>query len=366
MIPSLLRGINERDMTAVVQSYDLKPFYYPTLFPLKETYSLTWKSLQAMAGLRIAADIVARGVRIDPKTREAINRIQGEIPKIAVKKVMDENRLNDYDIFMAMSSQNPDLRALVEFWAEDTKFCFEAVAARLEWMALRSISTGKLKVTSSNNAGPISVAGADYGIDSTQKFGANTAWGTTASAKPISKDLKAGVDKGKNKGFRPNFAFMSMDTFTAFASTDEVQKLCASYVVNALNLQQMPTPEQANTALKNIPYLHGLQLRVIDQDITTELSDGTRTTGNPFADNVVMFSESEVLGNTFWKRPADLGVQGGPAIRTLNGHTLIKKFAEEEPIQEITMGIANAFPAWTNAQRCLLMRTDATSWSDPS
>ena len=34
-------GITEKDMQAVINTYDLKPYYYPTLFPLKENYTLT-------------------------------------------------------------------------------------------------------------------------------------------------------------------------------------------------------------------------------------------------------------------------------------------------------------------------------------
>lgn len=32
---SLMIGITEKDMQAVVNTYDLNPYYYPTLFPLK-------------------------------------------------------------------------------------------------------------------------------------------------------------------------------------------------------------------------------------------------------------------------------------------------------------------------------------------
>ena len=57
MIGTLMRGLNERDMQAVINTYDLKPYYYPTLFPLKETYTLTWKALETQVGLKIAADL---------------------------------------------------------------------------------------------------------------------------------------------------------------------------------------------------------------------------------------------------------------------------------------------------------------------
>ena len=78
MIKTLMRGLVEKDMQAVINTYDLKPYYYPTLFPLKETYTLTWKALEAQVGLKIAADLVARGATIDKKTRDAIARLQGE------------------------------------------------------------------------------------------------------------------------------------------------------------------------------------------------------------------------------------------------------------------------------------------------
>ena len=67
-----MRGLVEKDMQAVINTYDLKPYYYPTLFPLKQTYTLTWKALEAQVGLKIAADLVARGASIDKKTRDPL------------------------------------------------------------------------------------------------------------------------------------------------------------------------------------------------------------------------------------------------------------------------------------------------------
>ena len=154
---------------------------------------------------------------------------------------------------------------------------------------------------------------------------------------------------------------MSLDTFATFAETAEVQKICASFAVNALNLQQTPSLEQVNSAMKTLPYLKGLQLVVIDQDITVELPNGDRYTGNPFTENVVLFTESKVLGQTYWKKPADMNVKG--SVAALNGHTLIKKFANEEPLEEVTMGIANAFPAWLSSSRSWLMATNSNTWN---
>lgn len=362
-----MKGLTEKDMQAVINTYDLKPYYYPTLFPFKENYTLTWKALETQVGLKIAADLVARGATVDKKTREAIARIQGDIPKIAVKRTKNEDELNEYDVMVAMTSQNPDLRALVQAWAEDTNFCWTAVAARLEWMALQSISLGKITLSNANNTSVLTEYDVDYQIPAEQKVGFQTgsaSWANSSSARPITKDFKAVVKAAKKKGVSLKFAFMSLDTFATFTETEEVQKICASFAANALGIAQTPSIEQVNTALRGLSYLRGLQIVVIDQDITIELGDGSRPfSGNPFTENVVMFSESKVLGNTYWKRPADLNVKGSVAIKALNGHTLIKKFANEEPLEEVTMGIANAFPAWHTSARSWLMSTDANSWN---
>ena len=361
-----MRGITEKDMQAVVNTYDLKNYYYPTLFPLKENFTLTWKALEAQVGLRIAGDLVARGATIDAKTREAIARLQGDIPKIAIKRIKDENELNDYEVMVAMTSGNPDLRRLVDAWAEDTEFCWNGVANRLEWVALQSMSLGKVILTNDNNNSVVTEYDVNYQLPADQKVGfasGSASWATSNSAKPISKDFKSVIEKAKKKGINLKFAFMNLDTFAAFAATEEVTKLCASFAANALGIAQAPSLQQVNTTLAGLPYLRGLQILLIDQDITVEKADGTRVTGNPFETNVVMFSESKVLGQTYWKKPADMNVQGSVAIKALNGHTCVKKYSNEEPLEEVTIGLANAFPAWLSSTRSYLLKTDSGSWN---
>lgn len=266
---------------------------------------------------------------------------------------------------VAMTSANPDLRALVEAWAEDTQYCWDGVAARLEWIALQSISLGKVTLTNDNNNSVITEYDVDYQIDATQKVGFQTgsaAWNTT-SAKPFSKDFKAIVAKAKKKGISLKYAFMNLDTFALMVQTEEVTKLSASFAANALNIAQTPSLEQVNAAMKGLAYLRGLQVVVIDQDITIEKDDGSRITGNPFADNVVMFSESKVLGSTYWKKPADMNLKGSVAIKAMNGHTCVKKYSTEEPIEEVTVGIANAFPAWLSSGRSFLLDTSNSTWT---
>lgn len=366
MQKSLMVGLTEKDMEAVIRNYDLKAFYYPTLFPLKETNTLTWKMLEAQAGLKIAADLVSRGSTIPRKTRQAISRIQGDIPKLSISREKLEDELTEYDILIAMSSGNPDLTAIVEFWAEDTQFCWDGIAARAEWIALQEISLGKVKFTNSNNAAVVTEYDVDYEIPSTQKIGVTTSYTSGTSGKFFTKDVPNALKIGKKAyGATYKFAFMNVDTFNIIANQEEVYKRCATFIQNETGTQDAPDLKTVNAYLtKKAELYKGLQIILIDQEITIELADGSQITKNPFEDGVVLFSESKVLGNTYWKRPIDAKkLPGGVADKVMHGHTLIKKFSEEEPVKEVTQGIANLFPAWNLSGRSVLMQIDSTVWN---
>lgn len=357
-------GLDEKNMEAVIHTYDLKDYYYPTLFPLKETNRLDWKMLEAQAGLKIAADLVSRGATIPKKMRDAISRIQGDIPKISISREKNEDELTEYDIMVAMAGDNPDLKALVEFWAEDTKFCWDGVAARAEWIALRQISLGKVKFTNSNNAAIVTEYDVDYLIPAEQKIGVFLPYSGT-NAKPLTVDIPRALKRGKSIGANYKFMFMNVDTFAKFASQEEVVKRCATLIESVTGATDTPDLQTVNAYLAKKKELYkGLQIVVIDQDITIELADGTRNTSNPFEDDVILFSESKVLGNTYWKRPIDAKkVPGSVAEKVMHGHTLIKKYSTESPVQEVTEGISNLFPAWNLAGRSVLMQVSANSWN---
>jgi hypothetical protein len=114
---------------------------------------------------------------------------------------------------------------------------------------------------------------------------------------------------------------------------------------------------------KHAETYRGLQIIVIDQEITLQTASGEHKTQNPFEDDVILFSESKVLGNTYWKTPIDVKMPSSNALKALHGHTLIKKYSQESPVKEITEGVANLFPAWNLASRSLLMQVNNTNWN---
>ncbi|MFB5946120.1 major capsid protein [Albibacterium profundi] len=362
MIKSLMRGLQEKDMQAVVNTYELKNYYYPSLFPITSQKSLTWKALEVQTGLRVAGDVISFNSSIPKKDREAIARIDGDIPKIGLSREKTEDFLNEYNNLRALANSDEDLRRLVEMWAEDTEFCWAGVANRLEWIALRQISLGKVKFTNQNNAAVVTQFDVDYQIPASQKMGVTDSW--NASGAKVTQAFKAAIKAGKDANSSLKFAWMNMDTFSKMVEQEEIIKKSASFANNALGISQTPDLSTVNSMLSRQAWLNGLQIILVDQDITLELANGKRNTGNPFEDDVVLFTESKVLGKTFHAPLADESIEGSVALKTKRSHTLIKKYAIERPtVTEVTEGMANAFPAWMGAGRSVLMQTNNSTWN---
>ncbi|ERI63837.1 hypothetical protein HMPREF1551_00926 [Capnocytophaga sp. oral taxon 863 str. F0517] len=355
-------GLKQADLQAVVSSYNLEQYYYPTLFPLRETSLLSWRMLEAQAGLKVAADVVARGASIPAKERKSMDKFYGEIPKLSIAREKNEDELTDYDLMVATSGENPDMRSLIEFWADDTKYCWHGIAARAEWIALQQISLGKFSLTADNNFSVVSQYEMDYRIPAKQKIGVQTAY-NEGKGRPLTQDIPRAMSIGRNEhGVTYKYAFMNVDTFLKFSSQEEVIKRCMPYTLQNVT-GETPDLLTVNTYLaKHAESYRGLQIIVIDQEITLQSGKGKHETLNPFANDVILFSESKVLGNTYWKTPIDVKMPSSSTLKALHAHTLIKKYSQESPVKEITEGIANLFPVWNLAGRSVLMQISASRW----
>ena len=259
-------------------------------------------------------------------------------------------------------AKDDDATALVEFWGEDIDFCAVGVQSELEYIvwALAS-NAGKLAFTTTTNATFANEFDLDYDVDDEQKVTALTDWGDHASADIIG-DLVKIREEAKKLGRNPRFAFVNLNEVYRIASADQIVKACASFASNALNISQTPNLAQINSMLKEQAWLGGLQLRVIDQDITREFDDKPDITGNPFADHRIILSETERLGSTQYDILEDDDASHS-IIRAVRAHTVIKKYGTIEPKGEVTIGEADAIPVLDTAYRNIYVRTDKTEWT---
>lgn len=349
-----MKNLSDKDIMAILNVLNFNQFYWPTLFPLRFTSSLTWKTLQADSGVPVAADVISFNASSPRKTRQTVGKAQGDIPKISIGRDKSETDLNDYNQLLQWANTTEGAQALVKYVFDDVEFCYMGVAARLEWLALRALSTGKVSLDSSNNGGVVTEVAVDFLVPSAQKKGVTTVWSTAnkATCTPIS-DIRTIVGLAKKKGLLLSYMLMNQDTFDVFSNADEVVKFAAAWVLQATSLTQKPSLESVNASLREskLP-----EIRIIESYVTLETPAGVQSTVNPWETGAVTFIPSLVAGNTFHAPLADESITSD-AIKVKRGPTLIKKYAIEEPLTECTIGMANAFPAWGSAQRSYMLDT---------
>lgn len=361
VVNTLIHGLNRQMVEARLNTIDMKPFLFGTYFPVKKVTGFNWQTLtNQMSRRNVAADIHTDNGTVIRKRRPVFESAKGDLPYIAISREMTRADMKRYQTERALA-KDEDATKLVEFWGEDVDFCANGVQSELEFIAWSLLSNaGVCKFNTTTNATYANEFDLDYDVDDEQKVTALTDWGDKASADIIG-DLVKIREAAKKSGRNPRFAFVNLDGLYRIASADQIVKACASFASNALGISQTPTLEQINSMLGKQAWLNGMQLRVVDQDITREFEDGSSTTGNPFADHRVVLSETDRLGSTQYDILEDDDASRC-IIRAVRAHTVIKKYGTVEPKGEVTIGEADAIPVLDSAYRNIYVRTDKTTW----
>lgn len=359
IVNTCIEGLTQQMVQARLNSADAKPFLFGTHFPVRKVNGFTWKTLtNQLAKKNVAADLHTDNGTILRKRRPLFESAKGDIPFISISREMSRSEIKDYQTAKAFA-QNADAIALVEYWGEDVDFCFNGVQSELEFIAWKLASNaGVLHFTTTTNATYANEFDLDYAVDEELKQKTATDWSNSASADVIG-DLVKLIKAAKSSGLNPKFAFINQDELYKICSADQIIKACASYLSNAVGMSQTPDLAQVNSMLARQAWLNGIQLKVVDQTITREFTDGTQTSGNPFENARMILSETERLGTTQY----DILAENNEAIiRAERSHTVIKKYGTAEPQAEITIGQADAIPVFDTAYRNLYVKTDATEW----
>lgn len=359
IVNTLIQGLSQQMVQARLNTADAKPFLFGRYFPVKKVNGFTWKTMQNQAQKRnVAADLHTDNGTIIRKRRPIFESAKGDIPFISISREMTRAEIKDYQTALAFA-QEADAAALVQYWGEDVDFCFNGVQSEEEFIAWKLASNaGKLAFTTNNNATYANEFDLDYDVDEEKKVKTGTNWATSASADVIG-DLVTIIKNAKAQSLNPKFLFINQDELYNICSADQIIKACASFISNAVGMSQTPDLTQVNQMLARQAWLNGLQLRIIDQEITREHQDGTTTSGNPFENRRAILSETERLGTTQY----DILQENDDLIlRAERAHTVVKKYGTIEPKSEITIGQADAIPVFDTAYRNMYIRTDAVDW----
>jgi hypothetical protein len=356
---TLISGLNQKMVQARLNTADATPFLFGKHFPVKKVNGFNWKTLQnQMEKKNVAADLHADNGTTLRKRRPIFESARGDIPFISISREMTRSDIKDYQTALALA-QDADATALVDYWGNDVDFCFNGVQSELEYIAWALASNaGRLHFDTTNNATFANNFDLDYDVDDIFKAKTSADWGKSGA--DVIGDLAKLVKLGKDNNLNPKFAFINLDLLYKISTQEQIIKACASYISNAVGMSQTPDLDSINKMLGKTAWLNGIQLRVIDQTITRELTDGTQTSGNPFVNDRLILSENEILGSTQY----DVLKENNPSIiRAVRAHTVVKKYGTAEPTSEVTIGQADAIPVFDTAYRNIYVKTDANDWA---
>lgn len=359
IVNTLIQGLTQQMVQARLNTADATPFLFGTHFPVKKVNGFNWKTLQnQLEKKNVAADLHTDNGTIIRKRRPVFESARGDIPFISISRELSRSEIKDYQTALAFA-QDDDATKLVQYWGNDVDFCFNGVQSELEYIAWKLASNaGVLKFTTTTNATYANEFDLDYDVDPEMKVATASDWGNKTTADIIG-DLVTIIKVAKAQSLNPKFAFVNLDEYYKIASADQIIKACASFASNALGISQTPDLAAVNSMLARQAWLNGIQLRVIDQTITREFTDGSSTSGNPFENSRLILSESERLGSTQY----DILQEDEQLIlRAERAHTIIKKYGIIEPKSEVTIGQADAIPVFDTAYKNLYVKTDAKAW----
>lgn len=294
---------------------------------------LKWSTLTVNSTI-VSADIVAMDSPLPLKKRDSQGTANGEIAKLGMKKKLTEKQLSDIDTLVAKKVEN---KVIIEKIFNDAVSCTMGIYEKVEYVFLKALSTGVALIEDSENVG--TGVRIDYGYSDANKFGAVKAW-SDATAKPLD-DITRVLKEARSKGVSLRFMMMDQNTFDNMAANEQVRQYFAFSQNFVGSNVPVPDQEQVNSMLQK---RYKLTIVIVDRTIITE-RDGVRTVKTPWAENKIIFLETQKVGRLIYGILAEETRQSKAATYAKAGkYILLKKWSEEEPFSEHTSSQALALP----------------------
>ncbi len=355
-------SFNKADIEAYVnrkREIFLQTFFWQQFFPLKYTTQLTWESLTGSGGRPVMADVIEYNASAPLKTRRVVTKTTGDIPKIALKRQMDEKDYNDYNILRALARGEENKGALLDIVFNDIDFCYTGVMSRTEYLAMQALSYGKITLTTSNNNGIITEEDCDFGIPTGNKGAVTLQWSQASGATPLT-DIRTVVDNAAVSGYPLNYMVMDRTAFGELQANTQVQNEFA--VMRNTTVKATPTAGDLNNLLESrlLP-----KIIVVDSAVRFESNAHALTNVAPWKTGYVAFIPDLKVGNILHGPIAEETSESvsKKAIQVKRDHVLLSKWSELEPFGEFTKGQANAFPRFTDVDGIYLLYVNGTSWT---
>lgn len=334
LVLSVVEKINERDARAQV------PYLYRSLLTRRFSLDGRWASILADYS-RVAADVVSLDSELPLKSRDTLEKVTGDIPKLGLKLQLTEKQMKEID---GMLAQGLPEEQIVRAIFGDTARVISAIYERIEDLFLSELSTGVGVSTRSNGTG----VRIDVGYKPENQKGVAVVWnGNADTATPID-DIQAVFDKALEDGNTITDVWADDHALRSMYRAKQVRESFAfisGFVgdkIPTLNFAQVANVFQSNW---------NVTLHRVARKVRTELN-GVRQSHSPWAEGRLVFTCDDTVGALVWTAVAEASRPvAGVVYQAADEFILAKRFSTTDPLKEITASEAMAIPVIDGVDR---------------
>lgn len=357
---SLLKMVNQVNLMARLNTKYVRPMYYPNFFGLKKVSVLEWSTLVGDQGAPVMADAISFDATAPQKSREVIRKLSGDIPKIAVRRGMNEKDYNEYRRLQFDCNNDADKLALLNLAFKDTDFVYNAVRARMEWFCLQLLSRGGFALNASNNAGIVTVEFVGCGMPKENKRVSTADWANAGTANGL-QDIADTLEEASKRGRDIKYVVMHASDLILLCKQKSTSDTLKGWINNTGKLTV--TKESINAYLATLPV--PVKIVTVNSTVRYEDKNHMRKTVSPWERGRVAFLEDAQVGKIQY---GPIASEDSPAVRekalmVKKDFVLVTKWSELSPFKEWTMAEANAMPVIDDPEGLFILKTDGTAWA---
>ena len=334
LVLSIVEKLNERNGA-------LSYLYRDMLTP---RYSVDGKWASVLANYtRVAADVVALDSELPLKTRDTLEAVTGDIPKLGMKLYLTEKQIKDLD---AMIATNVNLDAILQTMFQDAPRVIAGVYERIEDIFLSELSTGVGLSTRSNGTG----VRVDVKYKSANQKKVNVVWnGNAATSTPID-DIQAVIDASIEDQINLTDVYADDYALRAMYSSDQVrQRYAFSVGFVGSNIPNLSFEKVRSLFMDE----WGLTLHRVARKIKTELN-GVKQNHAAWAEGRLVFTAGTNVGDLVWTECAEAQAAhrvADVAYQTVDEYMLVSRYSKNDPLREFTSSQAMVVPIINNVDR---------------
>lgn len=321
---------------------------------LKKTYSpdSTWEA-GSVNTTRVAADMVAMDSPLPIKSRPTVALASGKLPKLGMALTMKESELKAIDI---MKIRGEKWANIANKLVQDPMACQYGVKEKNEFNFLYGLSHGYVVVPDVDKA--------SLGHRFNYKYYKRNRVGVASTTDGYTiNDLEKVLTIAESDGNTITKVWLSLTRYNALRRTDGAKQLVADYRgITVTNYSKLGTPTKSvfDEAVKDA---YGVEFIVVDRLVRFE-KDGVVTKQRPWDDNRIIYLTDDMAGSFVYGTVAEANHHvEGVTYTDVDGYMLISKYANTNPLREMTGIQAEALPVIEDVDKLYL--TDITvAYSD--